>query len=60
MDPLANTDLQTYIKNLVDHHLPDKADREKDSATRRKTLNKRSDDKVSPKGKAKGKLVKEA
>ena len=60
MDPLANTDLETYIKNLVDHHLPGKDDQAKDSPTRQKTFHKRPDDKVSPTGKVKDKRVEKA
>ena len=57
MDPLANTDLQTYIRDLVDRHLPDKDRRETDATTRPKNLPKRSDDNVTPTGKEKDKRV---
>ena len=60
MDPLANTDLETYIKNLVDHHLPDKGDQERDLTSRQNTFHKRPDDKASPTGREKGKRVEKA
>ena len=60
MDPLANTDLQTYIKNLVDYHWSDMDDQAKDATTRRKTRHKRSDDKAPPTGREKDKRVEEA
>ena len=60
MDPLANTDLETYIKSLVDHHLPDKDDQGKGSTSRQKTFHKRPDDKASPTGREKGKRVEKA
>ena len=60
MDSLADTDLQTYIKNLVDHHLPDKDDQEKDATTRRKAIHKWPEDKASPTGRIKDKRVEKA
>lgn len=50
MDPLANTDLQTYIENLVDHHLPDRGDHDKDSTSRPKGPRKRSGGTARPTG----------
>ena len=60
MDPLANTDLQTYIKNLVDHHLPGQDDKDEASRTPPKAMRKRSDDKAPPTGREKSKRVEEA
>ena len=45
MNPLANTDLQTYLRNLVDRHMPDWEDGHgKEGATHPETLDKPSDD----------------
>ena len=44
MNPLVNTDLHTYLRELVDHHLPDKDGEDKDPAANPKVLNKRSGD----------------
>jgi hypothetical protein len=60
MDPLANNDLKTYIKNLVDRHLPGKDDQEDDLATRRKTQQKKSGDKTRPIGGINDKRVEKA
>lgn len=36
MNPLVNTDLHTYLRELVDHHLPDKDGEDKDRAGKAK------------------------
>jgi hypothetical protein len=47
MNPLANTDLQTYLRDLVDDYLSDKSDRGKGRATHAKALRKPSGDRNS-------------
>ena len=42
MKPLANTDLQTYLRNLVDDYLPDGNGRGKEGATHPDDLQKPS------------------
>jgi hypothetical protein len=60
MNPLANTDLQTYIRNLVNDHLPGKDDGDRDSTPRTKTRHRRSDDKAPPTGAKKDKRAEKA
>jgi hypothetical protein len=43
MNPLANTDLQTYLRNLVDRHMPDKDGHGKGWAPHPKALHEPSD-----------------
>jgi hypothetical protein len=47
MKPLANTDLQTYLRDLVDDYLPDENDRGKGRATLPKALRKPSGERNS-------------
>jgi len=44
MNPLINTDLGMYLKELVDHYIPGKSGEDKDLAGGAKTSPKRSDD----------------
>ena len=48
MNPLVNTDLDTYLRELVDHHLPGKDGQGKDSTPRPKNLRKRSNETAPP------------
>ena len=47
MKPLANTDLQTYLRDLVDDYLPDKNGHGKGGAPHPKGLHKPPDDRNS-------------
>ena len=47
MKPLANTDLQTYLRDLVDDYLPDENDRGKGRETLPKALRKPSGERNS-------------
>lgn len=54
MNPLVNTDLQTYLKELVDHHLPGKDSEDKDPAGNVKSSLHWSDEPCPPTGEEKG------
>jgi hypothetical protein len=54
MNPLVNTDLQTYLKELVDHHLPGKDSEDKDPAGSVKSSLHWSDEPCPPTGEEKG------
>ena len=44
MNPLVNRDLNTYVKELVDHYIDGKACKDKEPAGCEKTSPNRSDD----------------
>lgn len=60
MNPLANTDLHTYLRELVDHHFPGKDDEDKDPIASPKVLHERSAGKAPSTGDEKAKRMEKA
>lgn len=44
MNPLVDTDLQTYVRHLIDHNFLPEEDEDNDPAGDSQALHKRSDD----------------
>ena len=44
MNPLVNTDVHRYVKDLIDHHIPNRTNATEDLADTSKSTPKRSED----------------
>jgi hypothetical protein len=55
MNPLVNTELQAYVKELIDQNFPGKDDEDQDPVASPKVLHKRSGDKAQSTGDEKAK-----